>query len=260
MVSFVVEHQRRVEPRSARRARKEDEESSRRWENCLIRPATTTLWLGGGSMWTQGRPRSSANPGLGVSTPLALAGQEPDDAKPPPSTPASAGDSHRRLAFWRQVWCGVAGACHGNREGGCRLGEGSRRVASSDGSSVLLCLLAADPVPDCGVAIFGTFRFARIRSLLCGFEAWRLFGSVPCLWTERVGKAAKPQSLEEGRDDAFRSYCAPAPQRENQVSGFRRKGTCLAQRCGGAEEDGTANGWVLLRLLAILAAVRSSCD
>ena len=27
------------------------------------------------------------------------------------------GESHRRLAFWRHVWNGVAGACHGNREG-----------------------------------------------------------------------------------------------------------------------------------------------
>jgi hypothetical protein len=100
------------------------------------------------------------------------------------------------------------------------------------------------------VAWFGTFRFARIRSLLCGFEAWRLFPSVPLLWTERVGKAAKPQSRKEGGNGAFRPLCAPAPLRENHVSGFRRKGTCLAQRRGGAEGDGTANGRVFLRLLA----------
>ena len=36
----------------------------------------------------QGCPRSSANPGLGGSTPLALTAQEPKDAKPP--TPTSA--------------------------------------------------------------------------------------------------------------------------------------------------------------------------
>ena len=77
---------------------------------------------------------------------------------------------------------------------------------------------------------------------------------IPGLWTERAGKAAKPQSLEEGGDEAFRSLCAPAPLRGNHVSEFRRKGTCLAQRRGGAEGEGTANGRVLLRLFAILAA------
>ncbi len=34
--------------------------------------ATTALRLGGCWTWTQGRPRSSANPGLGDATPLAL--------------------------------------------------------------------------------------------------------------------------------------------------------------------------------------------
>jgi hypothetical protein len=58
--------------------------------------ATTAMRLGA----AVGRgPRVGLVPrptlGLRVSTPLALAGQEPDDAKLPPCTPACAGESHR---------------------------------------------------------------------------------------------------------------------------------------------------------------------
>ena len=48
--------------------------------------ATTAMRLVHASDQTQGRPRSSADPGLGVTTPLALAGQEHGSAKHSPCT------------------------------------------------------------------------------------------------------------------------------------------------------------------------------
>ncbi len=47
---------------------------------------------------TQGCPRSSANPGLGVSTPLALAGQEPNGVKDP-SAPSAFSASRRETTL-----------------------------------------------------------------------------------------------------------------------------------------------------------------
>jgi len=74
LVFFVVEQRRRVEPRSAQRAQTEDEGVQGDGGKCLSRrPQPRCGWVGVG-MWTQGRPRSSANPGLGDATPLALMG------------------------------------------------------------------------------------------------------------------------------------------------------------------------------------------
>ena len=46
--------------------------------------ATTAMRLVHASDQTQGRPRSSADPGLGVTTPLALVGHEPEGMKHSP--------------------------------------------------------------------------------------------------------------------------------------------------------------------------------
>ena len=48
--------------------------------------ATTAMRLVHASDQTQGRPRSSADPGLGVSTPLALARQETEGLRYSPCT------------------------------------------------------------------------------------------------------------------------------------------------------------------------------
>ena len=121
---------------------------------------------------------------------------------------------------------------------GCRLWEGSNSAASSDGTSVLLCLLAADPVPDCGPASFGTFRFARIRSLLCGFEAWRLFPSVPFLWTERVGKASKKAAMMRFAPTAPQRLCARTKCLASGGKGLVSRRDAEAQRRAGPRTGG----------------------
>jgi hypothetical protein len=77
--------------------------------------------------------------GLGDATPLALAGQEPDDAKPPPSTPASAVEASPTGILAGGLGWGGSGVPW--QSWGGRPGEGSNSAASSDGNTVLLGLL-----------------------------------------------------------------------------------------------------------------------
>ncbi len=63
---------------------------------------------------------------------------------------------------------------------------------------------------------------------------------------------AKPQSREEGDDDAFRPLCAPAPLRENHVPGFLT-GWELAH----AKTQRGKHGWLVVLVLASLRLERS---
>jgi hypothetical protein len=81
----------------------------------------------------------------------------------------------------------------------------------------------------------------------CRMTGWWSPGSVPTFAALRLGgffppfpfvdgkgrqsrEAAKPQSREGDDDDTFRSLCAPAPLRENHMSGFWQDGTWLTRR------------------------------